>query len=73
VSGALAFNAGYNQAISDATLVTRYTRTAGTYGGEGTTHYVSDSGGVLMRVRAVGTGWYQTSSANAYTLPAPKS
>lgn len=72
VSGALAYNAGYNKAISDATLVTRYTRTAGTYGGEGTTHYVSDSGGVLMRVRAVGSGWYTTQSANAYTLPTPK-
>ena len=65
------YNSGYNQAISDATQVTRYTRSAGTYGGS-TTHYISDSSSPTG-YRSVGNGWYQTTRADAYTLPAPKS
>ena len=61
------YNAGYNQAIADATLVTRYTRTATPYGGN-TTHYYKDGNNYI----SCGNGWYQTSQANAYTLPTPK-
>lgn len=61
------YNAGYNQAIADATLVTRYTRTATPYGGN-TTHYYKDGNNYI----SCGNGWYQTSQANAYTLPDPK-
>lgn len=62
------YNGGYNQAIDDATQVTRYTRTATPYGG-GTTHYYKDGNNYV----SCGSGWYQTTLDNeCYHLPAPK-
>ena len=62
-----AYNQGWNDCIDNATSVTRYTRDTGVYGGS-TTHYILQYG----QYTNVGSGWYKTSSANAYLLPAPK-
>lgn len=64
-----AYNSGWNDCIAAATSVTRYTRNTGTYGGNDTVHYILQYGNYTN----VGAGWWKTSSANAYTLPAPKS
>jgi hypothetical protein len=62
------YNDGWNDCIDAATLVTRYTRNTGVYGGS-TVHYYKDSQGDFVNI---GANWYKTSQANAYTLPDPK-
>ena len=63
------YKSGWNDCIDACSEVTRYTRTAtgggGSYGGNNYTHYISYQG----TYKDVGTGWYQTSQANAYTIP----
>jgi hypothetical protein len=61
------YNDGWNDCIDAATEVTRYTRSTGVYGGS-TVHYILQYG----QYTNVGSGWYKTSQANAYTLPDPK-
>ena len=61
------YDQGWNDCIDAATYVTRYTRDTGVYGGT-TTHYILQYG----QYTNVGSGWYKTSSANAYLLPNPK-
>lgn len=63
-----AYKEGWNDCIDAATEVTRYTRSAGSYGGN-RVHYVYNSDDERINV---GTGWYQTSQANAYKLPGKK-
>ena len=63
-----AYDQGWNDCIDAATLVTRYTRTTGTYGGNDTVHYILQSG----QYTNVGSGWWKTTQANAYTLPNPR-
>lgn len=63
-----AYKQGWNECIDAATEVTRYTRSAGSYGGN-RVHYVYNSDDERINV---GTGWYKTSQANAYELPAKK-
>ena len=66
------YDAGWNACRNACTEVTRYTRSAtgggGAYGGSNYTHYVSYQGSY----KNIGTGWYQTSQANAYTRPAAR-
>lgn len=62
-----AYNQGWNDCIDNATSVTRYTRDTAVYGGS-TTHYILQYG----QYTNIGSGWYKTTSANAYLLPAPK-
>lgn len=66
------YNSGWNDCRNACTEVTRYTRTAtgggGAYGGNNYAHYISYQG----QYKNVGTGWYQTTQANAYTRPAAK-
>ena len=61
------YNQGWNDCIDAATSVTRYKRNTGTYGGS-TVHYILQYGNYSN----VGSGWYKTEQANAYTLPAKK-
>ena len=61
------YDQGWNDCIDAATPVTRYTRNTAVYGGS-TVHYILQYG----QYTNVGSGWYKTSSANAYTLPAKK-
>ena len=63
-----AYKQGWNECIDAATEVTRYTRSAGSYGGN-RVHYVYNSDDERINV---GTGWYKTSQANAYELPDKK-
>lgn len=63
-----AYKNGWNDCIDDATRVSVYTRSAGTYGGSNYSHYVFVSG----RFENIGDGWYKTQSATAYSLPAKK-
>ena len=71
--GAINFNKGgeyeqgWNDCIAAATLVTRYTRQATQYGGNDNVHYIIQYG----QYTNVGSGWYKTTQANAYTLPDP--
>ena len=66
------YNSGWNDCRNACTEVTRYTRSAtgggGAYGGNNYAHYISYQGSY----KNVGTGWYQTTQANAYTRPAAK-
>ena len=66
------YKRGWNECIDAATPVTRYTRSTvgggGAYGGSNYTHYILYQGSY----KDVGTGWYTTSQADAYTLPAKK-
>lgn len=61
------YDQGWNDCIDAATLVTRYKRNTGTYGGS-TVHYILQYGNYTN----VGANWYKTEQANAYTLPDPK-
>lgn len=63
-----AYKQGWNDCIDASTELTRYTRSAGTYGGN-RVHYVYNSDDERINV---GTGWYKTTQANAYQLPARK-
>ena len=59
----------WNAALDACTLVTRYTRdNGGGYGGTGNVHYVKNGNNYL----SVGANWWQTTQANAYTLPSRK-
>jgi phage minor structural protein len=65
-----AYNQGWNDCIDAATEVTRYTRSTDSgKGGENVTHYTNTTGSSFT---GVGTGWYKTTQANAYLLPAKK-
>jgi hypothetical protein len=63
------YNRGWNDCIGAMTSLVRYTRSADSYGGESRVHYVY-SGGQYVNV---GTGWWKTTSANAWSKPDPKS
>ena len=63
------YKSGWNDSVDACTEVTRYTRSnPGSWGGGNYTHYVSYQG----QWKDVGTGWYQTTQANAYERPAKK-
>jgi hypothetical protein len=67
-----AYKNGWNECIDAATEVTRYTRSAigggGAYGGSNYAHYINHQGSYMN----IGTGWYQTTQADAYSLPSKK-
>jgi hypothetical protein len=63
-----AYNNGWNNCLDAATELIRYTRSASGYGGPNYNHYIKNGDTYL----AVGTDWYKTTQANAYSLPEPR-
>ena len=63
------YNTGWNACIANSSLQERYTRSAtgggGAYGGNNYEHYILYQG----NYKNVGSGWYQTSRADLYSLP----